>query len=90
MTTRILVTDVGAQILVTQINKTTKAHNATQSPTNAEALWDVDDIAAHLKASRSWVYQRATAGLLPYVKIGGLLRFVPSTIRRWVLGPDAA
>ncbi len=67
-----------------------KTHNAMQSPTNSEALWDVNDVAAYLKASRSWVYQRATAGLLPYVKIGGLLRFVPSAIRDWALGPNSS
>ncbi len=64
-----------------------KTHTAMQSPTSTEALWDVNDVAAYLKASRSWVYQRATSGLLPYVKIGGLLRFVPSAIRAWALGP---
>lgn len=67
-----------------------KTQNAPQPPTSTETLWNVDDVAAYLKASRSWVYQRATAGLLPYVKIGGLLRFVPSAIRAWALGPNSS
>jgi excisionase family DNA binding protein len=52
-----------------------------------EALWDANDVARYLKVSRSWVYQRAEAGLLPYVRVGGLLRFDPESIRAFVLAP---
>ena len=44
-------------------------------------LWDANDVARYFKVSRSWVYQRAEAGLLPYVRIGGLLRFEPHVVR---------
>jgi len=46
----------------------------------AEQLWDANDVATFLKVSRSWVYQKAEAGLLPYLKVGGLLRFAPEEI----------
>lgn len=46
-----------------------------------ETLWDARDVARYLKVSRSWVYQKAEAGLLPYLKVGGLVRFVPERIR---------
>jgi excisionase family DNA binding protein len=52
-----------------------------------EALWDGRDVARYLKVSRSWVYQKAEAGLLPYLKVGGLVRFVPERIRAFALGP---
>jgi len=51
-----------------------------------ECLWDATDVARFLKASRSWVYQRAQAGQLPCVKIGGLLRFEPAAIRAFIRG----
>ncbi len=51
-----------------------------------EALWDARDVARYLKVSRSWVYQKAEAGLLPYLKVGGLVRFVPERIRAFALG----
>jgi len=64
-----------------------------------ETLWDARDVARYLKVSRSWVYQKAEAGLLPYLKVGGLVRFVPERIgrsrsdpaagRRWTIGADA-
>ena len=44
-------------------------------------LWDANDVARYLKVSRSWVYQRAEAGLLPCVRVGGLLRFRPEIVR---------
>jgi excisionase family DNA binding protein len=46
-----------------------------------DGLWDVNDVARYLKVSRSWVYHRAEAGLLPYRRVGGLLRFEPDQIR---------
>jgi excisionase family DNA binding protein len=51
-----------------------------------ETLWDARDVARYLKVSRSWVYQKAEAGLLPYLKVGGLVRFVPERIRAFALG----
>jgi excisionase family DNA binding protein len=54
-----------------------------------EGLWDANDVAKFLKASRSWVYQRAQAGQLPCVKIGGLLRFEPAAIRAFIRGQSA-
>ncbi len=51
-----------------------------------DELWTAEDVARFLKTSRSWVYHRAQAGLLPCVKIGGLLRFDPVAIRALVAG----
>ncbi len=48
-----------------------------------ETLWDARDVARYLKVSRSWVYQKAEAGLLPYLKVRGLVRFVPGRIREF-------
>jgi excisionase family DNA binding protein len=50
-----------------------------------EALWTWKEVATYLKASRSWVYQRAEDGTLPSLRIGGFLRFDPSTVRAWAL-----
>ncbi len=58
-------------------------------PGGIETLWDARDVARYLKVSRSWVYQRAEAGLLPHLRIGGLLRFRPALIRAFALGQQA-
>lgn len=55
-------------------------------PEAIETLWDARDVARYLKVSRSWVYQKAEAGLLPYLKVGGLVRFVPERVRAFALG----
>ncbi|HYV49051.1 MAG TPA: helix-turn-helix domain-containing protein [Myxococcaceae bacterium] len=55
----------------------------------SEGLWDAQDVARYLKASRSWVYQKAEAGLLPSLRIGGLLRFNPEVVRAWAQGEPA-
>ncbi len=59
-------------------------------PTNEDGLWTADQVAAYLHASRSWVYQRAASGELPCVKIIGLLRFEPETIRAFARGERVA
>lgn len=53
------------------------------APTRSDhaGLWDTNDVARFLKVSRSWVYHRAEAGLLPCVRIGSLLRFDPEVVR---------
>jgi excisionase family DNA binding protein len=54
---------------------------------NFEALWDANDVAAYLKVSKTWVYQRVEAGLIPYHRIGGLVRFEPDAIREFACRP---
>jgi len=46
-----------------------------------ESRWDVSDVAAYLKCSRSWVYKAAERGALPCERYGSLLRFDPEAIR---------
>jgi excisionase family DNA binding protein len=46
-----------------------------------ESRWDVKDVAAYLKCSRSWVYKAAERGELPCLRYGSLLRFDPEVIR---------
>ena len=61
--------------------------NPAQNPPEAfENLWNAKDVARYLSASRSWVYDQAEAGLLPSLKVGGLLRFVPARVRAWAQG----
>ena len=57
-----------------------------ESASPDESLWDAQDVARYLKVSRSWVYHQAEAGLLPYLRVGSLLRFDPDTIRAYAKG----
>jgi hypothetical protein len=51
-------------------------------------LWNPSDVAAFLQVSRSWVYQKAEAGLLPVIRLPGssLLRFEPDFVRAFARG----
>jgi excisionase family DNA binding protein len=54
----------------------------TMDATDAsDRLWDAREVARYLNVSRSWVYQHAEAGTLPYFRVGALLRFDPDAIR---------
>ena len=47
-------------------------------------LWSAEEAAKFLSMSTSWVYQAASAGSLPHVRIGRALRFDEAALRRWV------
>jgi excisionase family DNA binding protein len=57
--------------------------NATDASVVLEPLLTVKELAALLKVSTSWVYDRATRDL-PSVYVGGLLRFERSAIHEWL------
>lgn len=50
------------------------------------SLWTVADVATYLRVSRSWVYHRSAAGLLPCLRVGALIRFDPEAIRAYAQG----
>lgn len=51
-----------------------------------EPLWTVKQVAAFLSCSESWVYGQCEAAKMPHLKMGGLLRFEPETVRAWIRG----
>jgi excisionase family DNA binding protein len=56
----------------------------TSMPT--ESLWTWKQVADFLQVSRSWVYQKAEANVLPSLRICGTLRFDPAAVRAFALG----
>jgi excisionase family DNA binding protein len=51
-----------------------------------ETLWGTREVALFLNLSESWVYQAASSGSLPCIRIGSRLRFEAEAIRAWVRG----
>lgn len=49
-----------------------------------ENLWTVAEAARFMGLSKSWVYHRSEAGLLPHIKIAGRLRFEPDTLKQFI------
>ena len=66
---------------------TSTAENLGSHP--FETLWTWKEVCAYLQVSRSWVYQKSEEGLLPSLRVGGLLRFSPERIRAYALGDEA-
>lgn len=63
-------------------------HEAETKPVDGpheDSLWTAADVAAWAKLSKSWVYQHAAAGVIPCLKIGGLLRFDPAVVKKFFL-----
>ncbi|MCC6806892.1 MAG: helix-turn-helix domain-containing protein [Deltaproteobacteria bacterium] len=49
-----------------------------------EPLWDANQAAKFMGVSRSWIHQRVEAGLLPRIRVGGLVRFEPEATRKFL------
>lgn len=76
------------------MNAETKVRRSRAKPpapvlSDDEKMWTAQQVAEFLQASRSWVYARAEAAEIPCIRIGGLLRFDPETIRRFARGEIA-
>lgn len=58
--------------------------------TPVEPLWTVEETAAHLKVSKSWLYAAVDRGDIPSAKLGHLLRFRRADIEEWLRAKFAA
>jgi excisionase family DNA binding protein len=64
----------------------------TQEPSTTELLKPAD-VAARLGVSRTWLYDAASTGRIPSIRIGGEdgpLRFVPADLEQWIDDARAA
>ena len=65
-------------------------HRRARSTTDAYELLTVEEVAALLKVSKSWVYEHTRsrgvprADRLPHLKIGKYVRFDPQSIRQFI------
>lgn len=55
-------------------------------PSADEPLWTAQQVAAHLRVSRSMIYKLARNKRLPVIPIGALLRFNPDHVRAFARG----
>jgi excisionase family DNA binding protein len=49
-----------------------------------DKLWTVRDLAAYLNLSVNATYSMYRRQRIPFLRVGGSVRFVPSEVRRWV------
>jgi len=65
-----------------------RPHEDRRVHNGRSGLWNPSDVATFLQVSRSWVYQKAEAGLLPLIRLPGssLLRFDPDLVRTFARG----
>ncbi len=73
-----------------KIGASDKTDGAAIPDTDPHQLLTVDDVAALLKVSKSWVYEHTRAAAhsrterLPHIRIGKYLRFDPHAVRTFL------
>jgi excisionase family DNA binding protein len=50
-----------------------------------DTILDVPGLAGYLKVSTKWIYERTHLKEIPYIKVGGQLRFSRKDIDKWLL-----
>lgn len=49
-----------------------------------DALWKVEDVARFLRMARQSIYRAVSEKTIPFIKIGGAVRFDQEEIRKWL------
>ncbi len=49
-----------------------------------DIIFDVKGLSEYLKVSKKWIYERTHFKEIPYLKVGGQLRFKKSNIDKWL------
>jgi excisionase family DNA binding protein len=58
----------------------------SEPPRDDDRLLSVKDLALKLDVSRPWLYQRVARGEMPFIRVGGLVRFHWPTVWGWLQG----
>jgi excisionase family DNA binding protein len=63
-----------------------REHDGSPPSTGAriEPLLDADAVAQLLSVKPSWVYEASRSRLIPHVKIGRHIRFLPTDLEAWI------
>ena len=66
----------------------TKRHTPAVPPVEPQQLpqhlWDVHEVGDYVRKSSDAIYKMAERRQIPYVKLGGAIRFDPVEIQAWV------
>lgn len=44
----------------------------------------IHDVAKRMNVSKSWIYRKAKAGIIPHVRIGRTIRFIEKDLEAWI------
>lgn len=70
-----------AKIVVEELKPLLKNNNKTN---NDDTIFDVQGLADYLRVSIKWVYERTHLNEIPFLKVGGHLRFRKKDIDKWL------
>lgn len=60
------------------------ARNLYQQQEPQNGILTARQVAMLLQVSESWVYKKCLAGILPHVKIGGIIRILEKDLYKWM------
>lgn len=49
-----------------------------------DRLLKIEEVAKRMGVSRTWIYKKCRAGILPHFRIGRMIRFDPEDLEKWI------
>ena len=80
--------DDDIQVIVKSITEALRPLLGSQRESSGEEILDVEELSAYLKVPQTWIYERTHLKEIPYLKVGGKLRFRRREIEKWLKSFD--
>jgi excisionase family DNA binding protein len=65
-------------------NENKKVKGGSMPSKSDNGYLTIDEVSKRIKVSRSWIYKKARAKIIPHVRIGAVIRFVEKDIEDWI------
>lgn len=75
-----------AEVIPAGIKKGGKVTQEKRKPVPEKGILTIEEAAARLGVSRSWMYKKIMAGIIPKIQIGGLCRIPEKEFDAWIAG----
>lgn len=75
-----------AGVIPVRIEGAEKTVQEAKKPVAAKGMLTVEALAEKMGTSKTWIYKKVKAGILPHLKIGGVVRFIEKDLENWING----
>lgn len=76
--------DIQAIVLATTTEVVKALKPLLNSKIDGDTIFNIESLCEYLHVEQDWIYKRTARKEIPYIKVGGLLRFRKKNIDKWL------
>ena len=73
-------------VIPARIEAPRKGTSEKKNPAPEKGMLTVEGLAHKMGISTTWIYRKCKAGILPHLRIGGVVRFMEKDLEAWMAG----